>query len=174
MRVRAADQLEAAVRFYLQVLAEQGVGHATAPGCVAGFDGGNREVAGAAAVAADAVGIGAVDRGAEVDSVGVVAALFAQGVEVVQQFRVQGVVIFQIELHTQANVLGQAAEARAAAQIALRYTVAEGDAAGGLELVAELVPGPEQLLVPGGLVRVMHARTPHFYRACHRGPCAGR
>src|SRR5690606_20449880 len=92
-------------------------------------------------IAADTVGVGAVDRCTDVNGVRVVAPLFAQRVEVVQKLRVQGVVVLKKKLHAQADVLGQAAEAGAAAQVPPGYAVAEGDAAGGLELVAEPVPG---------------------------------
>ncbi len=161
MGVWAADQFEAAIRRHIQVLAEKCVHRGATPGCVPVFDRGNGKVARTAAVTVNAIGVGTVDRTTDVHGIGVVTALFANGVEIMQQLRTQRVVILQEELHAQTNVLCQAAEAGSTAQVASRNTGAEGQASSGLQLITELMPGLGEHLV-------FAACVVHGHDACSR------
>src|SRR6185436_5607587 len=151
----AQVQLEAAIRVGLDLFAQKHAGDATSPGCHAALDHGHAEVARVAALAGHPIGVAAIYRSADVERVSVVAPLFAQRVEVVQQLGMLRVVVLELEQQRERDVARQEAHAGRAIYAALRRRRTERDVARRLELVTEPVPG---LLERG--VRFTHRRLP--------------
>ena len=97
-------------------------------------------------MAADPVGIGPVDLGAHVEGIGVVSALFAQGVEVVTQLWEQRVLVFQLERQAQGDIAGQQTEGLGSFDRIARRLGPQHFPPHGFQVIAENFPGAQQLL----------------------------
>ncbi len=139
-----ADEFEAAISVHLKVIGEEGLSYLATPGGLALLDRGDGEIAGAAAVAADAVGVGAIDGGANIDRVGVVAALLAHGVEIVHQLRMERIRVVVLEVQGQRYVAGQDLETGSAIIDMGWHRGPERDLSGSLQLVAKVCPALAQ------------------------------
>ena len=139
--VGAEDDLVAAVPLGLELTAED----APDLGGLTGLHGLGRpidaedEVVDAAAVADDAVGLRAVDVGAQVEAVRVVAAELSGGRHDAEELRVERVGVPDGDVEPQRDVLREVLEAPCAVERCRGRGVLEDQGADGLELVAEAI-----------------------------------
>ena len=93
LRVRAQVKLEAAILLDMHLVSEDHCRHAAAPGRIAALHHRHAKIERAATLAAHLVGIGAINRRADIERIGVIATLFTKRIEIMQKLRMHRVLI---------------------------------------------------------------------------------
>ena len=163
--IRADDDLEAAVPVGDEVLAHDPpyLGGLTRRRRLDRAVGAEHQVVHAAAVAGDAVGLGAVDVGAQVDAVRVVPAVLARRRHRPEEIRVERVGVLDVDVEPERDVLREVLEAPRAVERRRGRGIIEDVRPRCLEVVAEALPGLLQHRVVLG-VSVRHRIPPLVHR----------
>ena len=150
-------QLEMSVRIAVNILTKQAGNHLAAPGRITILQHGNREKSRGAKPAAESIAVLTVNRCAEIQGIGIVAALLSQGIKIMQQFRMLGVSVLGFKLQGQGDIARQQPHPGAASRFIPRNIVGKNNIADSFQLLAEGIPAQAQgVIVIGHAVYLFH------------------